>query len=475
MSVITDGDDRQPRRPRTTATCCARVPGLNVIQMSARDINITSRQGTSHPVQLAARAAGRPLDLPRLLRPRSSGTSCPSNPDEIKQIEVVRGPASAVWGANALTGVVNIITKTPRESRRATTLTLTGGIFDRDAGSTRRARTRARATAAQRQLRGRAQRHLVLPARRRLLQLRRRSPRSVPGTGSRVRSATRWTRRFRPAARPTRRTARPCARGAGLREPGHQPAEGRPAARPGARQRRAHHLQRRLRRHRRASSTPASGPSTSRAAPTWPTAGSAYAQGRLQGRRPSCNLARRATRRTCSAVDPHRAARCSLTFKTKTYDLEVGNSTVLGRQPHPDLRRQRAAQQLRHHASRPTRRTAPSSGAYFQDEIFFDKFRFAVGGRVDKFGNIDDPVFSPRVVRDVQAGAGPRLPRLLQPRVPLAVRHQQLPRRGHDHRACFPLRPVDPPAGPGGRPGRRPGPSRSHVPQRRRADVGNPA
>ena len=35
----------------------------------------------------------------------------PVNLDEIKQIEVIRGPASAVWGANALNGVVNVITK----------------------------------------------------------------------------------------------------------------------------------------------------------------------------------------------------------------------------------------------------------------------------------------------------------------------------------------------------------------------------
>src|SRR6185503_11684663 len=36
-------------------------------------------------------------------------------------------------------------------------------------------------------------------------------------------------------------------------------------------------------------------------------------------------------------------------------------------------------------------------GAYVQDEIFFDKVRLTVGGRVDKFGNLDDPVFSPRL------------------------------------------------------------------------------
>ena len=47
---------------------------------------------------------------------------------------MVRGPASAVWGANAMTGAVNIITKPPRESV-GTTVTLSGGYVDRQDGS----------------------------------------------------------------------------------------------------------------------------------------------------------------------------------------------------------------------------------------------------------------------------------------------------------------------------------------------------
>ena len=83
--------------------------------MSARDINMTSRQatGTLSNSQLAL-LDGRSiyLDFFGLIL----WDFVPSNPQDIKQIEVVRGPASAVWGANALTGVVNIITKTPREA-----------------------------------------------------------------------------------------------------------------------------------------------------------------------------------------------------------------------------------------------------------------------------------------------------------------------------------------------------------------------
>ena len=45
------------------------------------------------------------------------------------------------------------------------------------------------------------------------------------------------------------------------------------------------------------------------------------------------------------------------------------------------------------------------SGTYVQDEIFFDRFRLILGGRVDKFGNLDKPVFSPRVAFMVKPGA----------------------------------------------------------------------
>jgi iron complex outermembrane receptor protein len=58
--------------------------------------------------------------------------SLPIQPSEIRQIEVIRGPASAVWGANAMDGVVNIITKTPREMV-GSTLTLGFGAIDRKA------------------------------------------------------------------------------------------------------------------------------------------------------------------------------------------------------------------------------------------------------------------------------------------------------------------------------------------------------
>ncbi|NKB89274.1 MAG: TonB-dependent receptor [Acidobacteria bacterium] len=89
------------------------VPGLNITQTSARDINMSSR------------AASTTLDASQLvlIDGRSvyldffgfvAWALLPLDFSDIQQIEVVRGPGSAVWGANAMSGVVNIITKTPR-------------------------------------------------------------------------------------------------------------------------------------------------------------------------------------------------------------------------------------------------------------------------------------------------------------------------------------------------------------------------
>ncbi len=47
----------------------------------------------------------------------------PIFPDDIAQIEIVRGPGGAAWGPNALNGVINIITKAPRETTGLSTLT----------------------------------------------------------------------------------------------------------------------------------------------------------------------------------------------------------------------------------------------------------------------------------------------------------------------------------------------------------------
>jgi iron complex outermembrane receptor protein len=135
MSVITS-ETIEAAPSANFAELLRGIPGVNVTQVSARDINVTSRAatGTLATGQLAL------LDGRTLYQDFFGFVMwdfLPVNFNEVKQIEVIRGPASATWGANALYGVVNVISKTPRELK-GTSATFGFGGFDRpeaDAGS----------------------------------------------------------------------------------------------------------------------------------------------------------------------------------------------------------------------------------------------------------------------------------------------------------------------------------------------------
>jgi outer membrane receptor protein involved in Fe transport len=128
MSVITEqAISNAPSR--NFAELLRSVPGLNVTQVSARDINVSTRAatGTLATGQLAL------LDGRSLYQDFFGFVMwdfLPVNLNEIRQVEVIRGPASAVWGANAFNGVVNVITKSPREMQ-GTSVTFGLGVFDR--------------------------------------------------------------------------------------------------------------------------------------------------------------------------------------------------------------------------------------------------------------------------------------------------------------------------------------------------------
>jgi outer membrane receptor protein involved in Fe transport len=128
MTVI-NGDTIQNSVSRSYADLLRLVPGVNVSQTAARDISVTSRSatGTLATSQLAL------LDGRTIYQDFFGFVMwdfLPISLDEIKQIEVIRGPASATWGANALTGVVNVISKSPRELK-GTTVDMRFGTFDR--------------------------------------------------------------------------------------------------------------------------------------------------------------------------------------------------------------------------------------------------------------------------------------------------------------------------------------------------------
>ena len=95
------------------------APGVDVLRMdrSRYGVGIHGLQGMFSD-RMMTLVDGMPADSPAFGGPEFS--SIPITMEDIERIEIVRGSGGAAWGANALSGVVNIITKDP---------SLTPGLF----------------------------------------------------------------------------------------------------------------------------------------------------------------------------------------------------------------------------------------------------------------------------------------------------------------------------------------------------------
>jgi outer membrane receptor protein involved in Fe transport len=372
------------------------VPGVNVIQMSARDFNLTSRQATStlSNSQLAL-LDGRSiyLDFFGLIL----WDLIPTNLDDIKQIEVVRGPASAVWGANALTGLVNIITKAPAESV-GTTVSLNGGFFEREKS----------------QLQDDGAGYLYGAT---LGIARKPSDRFAWKLTAGYASSDAYSRPegfvggcppLTPCVpHPLDSTILTGGAPYPLNSGGGAPGTAFPND--GTKQPRVN-----LRLDQELSSggrityeggyAGTQGIIHTGIGPFQIESGSFMAYGRVGFTKDRLKVNAFANFLDADApnlllIDPNALPAIEpvfLSFKTQTYDLEIGHSTLLGshhilsyggnaRRNNFDISLASAAEDRN------------EFGAYLQEEFFLDKFRVAVGGRVDKFGNLDDVVFSPRI------------------------------------------------------------------------------
>jgi hypothetical protein len=90
------------------------LPGLNVTQIGGRDIHVNARDAAGRlSNSMLVMVDGRPLNQP--FYGAVFWDLMTVGKSELSQIEVVRTPASALWGANALNGAINIRTKSPRE------------------------------------------------------------------------------------------------------------------------------------------------------------------------------------------------------------------------------------------------------------------------------------------------------------------------------------------------------------------------
>lgn len=91
------------------------VPGLNVARLNSNSWAVTSRGfATDFANKLLVLVDGRSVYNPIFAGVEWDEIVLPM--DEIERIEVIRGPGATVWGANAVNGIINIITKKAKDS-----------------------------------------------------------------------------------------------------------------------------------------------------------------------------------------------------------------------------------------------------------------------------------------------------------------------------------------------------------------------
>jgi outer membrane receptor protein involved in Fe transport len=113
------------------------VPGADVVQSGVNDFNVNARGfNSSLNRRVLVLQDGRDLAIAFLGSQEWNGMSQPL--EDVGRLEMVRGPGSALYGANAFSGVVNITTPLAREVA-GTKLTLAGGELETFKGDFRHA------------------------------------------------------------------------------------------------------------------------------------------------------------------------------------------------------------------------------------------------------------------------------------------------------------------------------------------------
>jgi outer membrane receptor for ferrienterochelin and colicins len=113
------------------------VPGVDVVQSGVNDFNVNARGfNSSLTRRVLVLQDGRDLAIAFLGSQEWNGMTQPL--EDLGKVEMVRGPGSALYGANAFSGVVNITTPTAREVI-GTKLSVGGGELETVRGDLRHA------------------------------------------------------------------------------------------------------------------------------------------------------------------------------------------------------------------------------------------------------------------------------------------------------------------------------------------------
>lgn len=113
--VITN-DAIQRSGARSIVEALRLAPGVNVTQLTAHDWDVSIRGfGDFVASKVLVLVDGRTVYNPAFAQTFWDLQQYPL--EDIERIEVVRGPGGALWGANAVNGVINIITKDAKETQ----------------------------------------------------------------------------------------------------------------------------------------------------------------------------------------------------------------------------------------------------------------------------------------------------------------------------------------------------------------------
>lgn len=127
ISVITQ-DDIRHSGATNIPDLLRMVPGLDVAQINGSAWEISSRGLNSQFAnKLLVLIDGRTVYSPLFAGVYWDIPDVPM--EDIERIEVIRGPGATVWGANAVNGVINIITKSATETQGGL-LTAGGGTYE---------------------------------------------------------------------------------------------------------------------------------------------------------------------------------------------------------------------------------------------------------------------------------------------------------------------------------------------------------
>ena len=134
IHVITSEDLR--RSGVTSLAAALRMaPGMEVAQVGSGQWGISARGfNNTYANKLLVLMDGRTLYTPLF-----SGVFWQETDtvlEDVDRIEVIRGPGATLWGANAVNGVINIVTKSARETQ-GTLISGGGGIEERGFGTVR--------------------------------------------------------------------------------------------------------------------------------------------------------------------------------------------------------------------------------------------------------------------------------------------------------------------------------------------------